>query len=203
MDNDNSPDQQPTTQDLWTIPKPDWRRWKSKPQVRLWQAIALLCDLAPESLESTFPPGTLDKIFNQRPQPFDNLVALAKSNLRSDGLLKPISLNIESTEESEIALSTVAAWAKSFGIAIPNDFPDNATKKNQSLEEKPLGERERTTLLTLIAALAQEAHIDIKMTSKAAGLIETLTSGMGARIAARTIEDHLKRIPVALEKRGQ
>lgn len=69
-------------------------------------------------------------------------------------------------------------------------------------EGSPLKEQERTTLLTLIAALCDDARLDITKPSKAASAIEDLTSRIGARVAARTIEEHLKRIPVALQKRA-
>lgn len=66
---------------------------------------------------------------------------------------------------------------------------------------KPLATRERDTLLTIIAALCKEAKIDIKTPSKAGDLIESLTDSMGAPVARRTIEEHLKKIPNALETR--
>ena len=69
--------------------------------------------------------------------------------------------------------------------------------------DRPLGERERTTLLTIIAALALEAEIDISKPSKAGGIIETRTIELDARVSARSIEDHLKRIPEALERRSK
>lgn len=67
--------------------------------------------------------------------------------------------------------------------------------------DRPLGERERATLLTIIAALARHANIDVTRTSKAAQIIESLTSDLGAKIPARTAEEHLKRIEDALERR--
>ena len=69
--------------------------------------------------------------------------------------------------------------------------------------DKPLMARERATLLTIIAALAKEANIDIAKASKAGSIIEVLTEKLDARVSARAIEDHLKRIPDALERRGK
>jgi hypothetical protein len=69
-------------------------------------------------------------------------------------------------------------------------------------EKKPLGKRERDTLLIIIAALARMAQIDLKKPSKAAANIEGETERMGARVSERTILDHLHRIPEALEDRG-
>lgn len=68
---------------------------------------------------------------------------------------------------------------------------------------KPLGPRERTTLLTIAAALAQMAKVNIAKPSSAAASIERQTELMGSRVAARTIEEHLKRMPEALATRQQ
>lgn len=67
--------------------------------------------------------------------------------------------------------------------------------------QESLSTRERTTLLIIVAALAEEAKIKLDKPSKAAALIENLTVRIGARVAARTIEEHLKGIPDARERR--
>ena len=70
--------------------------------------------------------------------------------------------------------------------------------------DRPLKERERATLLTIIAALAKTAEIDVSQPSKAGGQIEALTiEVLRIRIPARTVENHLKAIPDALERRGK
>lgn len=69
--------------------------------------------------------------------------------------------------------------------------------------KRPVERRERTTLLVIIAALAKLANVDVAKASKAAASIESQTALMGARIAARTIENHLKRIPEALENKAE
>jgi hypothetical protein len=66
--------------------------------------------------------------------------------------------------------------------------------------ERPLGQRERDTLLVIIASLADLPKVDVKKHSKAALAIQSQAARMGVRVGARTIEDHLKRIPDALEK---
>ena len=68
--------------------------------------------------------------------------------------------------------------------------------------ERPLKRRERDSLLVIIAALAELNGIDVKRPSKAAVEIESATIQKGARISARAIEDHLRRIPDALERKG-
>jgi hypothetical protein len=67
--------------------------------------------------------------------------------------------------------------------------------------DRTLGTSERNTLLTIIAALAKEAKINIEPPGKAAGFIEGLTNSMGAPVSKRAIEEHLKKIPNALETR--
>lgn len=69
--------------------------------------------------------------------------------------------------------------------------------------DRPVGRRERSTLLVIIAALAKLARVDIAKASSAAVAIENETVLMGARVAARTIEEHLKRIPEALENKAE
>ena len=67
--------------------------------------------------------------------------------------------------------------------------------------DKPLGTHERNTLLTIIAALAKSAKIDTKQHGKAAQYIAGLTDELGASVSKRAIEEHLKKIPDALETR--
>jgi hypothetical protein len=69
--------------------------------------------------------------------------------------------------------------------------------------ERPVARRERSTLLVVIAALAKLARIDVSKVSSAATRIETLTASMGARVAARTIENHLRRIPDAVDNKTE
>jgi hypothetical protein len=66
--------------------------------------------------------------------------------------------------------------------------------------DKPVEQRERTSLLAIIAALAELAKLDVTKPSSAAVAIESQTVLMGARVASRTIENHLKLIPEALER---
>ena len=69
--------------------------------------------------------------------------------------------------------------------------------------EKPLERRERTTLLVIIAALAELAKIDVTKPTSAGATIESQTALMGAEVSSRAIQNHLKLIPEALERRGK
>jgi hypothetical protein len=91
------------------------------------------------------------------------------------------------------------------GVFMPNEVARvEALSDDQSAVqalEKPLSVRERTTLLTIIAALAKHGKIDIKECGKSAQFISGLTDQIGAHVSKRAIEDHLKKIPDALEVR--
>jgi len=81
--------------------------------------------------------------------------------------------------------------------------PQTEPLTEKASAEKPLGERERVTLLTIIAALCNEASIDTSKPTAAGVTIASLTETLGAPVAARTIEEHLRRIPEAVERRSK
>ncbi len=99
---------------------------------------------------------------------------------------------------------TIDHWLKEKGYESPYPFMRANRKTNQQAEEeRPVTTKERTTLLTLIGLLAEEAKIDYSRPSKAASTIASLAEIKGVQIAQRTIEEYLKKIPDALEKRGK
>lgn len=71
------------------------------------------------------------------------------------------------------------------------------------IDSKLLGARERSTLLTIIGALAKEAKVDISKPSKAATFIEGLTNELGAPVSKRSIEEHLKTVSAAVASRSK
>ena len=92
-------------------------------------------------------------------------------------------------------------WARVI-IAERNDLLDrNASLAAQVKENEPLDTRERNTLLTIIAALCNEAKIDHTKPAKAAGLIQSTAARRGVAIGETPIEGHLKKIPDALATR--
>ena len=74
---------------------------------------------------------------------------------------------------------------------------------NKDNQEKLLSNRERNTLLIIIAALAKEAKVDILKPSKAGELIANMTDLLGVSISATSIESKLKEIPNAIECRAK
>ena len=69
----------------------------------------------------------------------------------------------------------------------PNSFPYVA-------DEKPLDARERTTLLLIIAALAQHAKLDLSHPSKASQVIAAELEIIGESRDPKTISTHLKAV---------
>jgi hypothetical protein len=125
-------------------------------------------------------------------------------NAVSLGLLIPVDRRSPGPGNDLLVPTAVVAWART------RDAPDrsipeqlrNISPAESDREATPLGKRERDTLLIIIAALAKAANIDTSKPSKAAGEIEELTVEIGARVSARAIEDHLNRIPGAVEDRS-
>ena len=58
--------------------------------------------------------------------------------------------------------------------------------------DKPLGLRERTTLLIIIAALAKEAKVDVSKPVKSGHIISNLVAATGFKVAPNTVAGHLR-----------
>lgn len=125
MSDDLRADLERENQTLWGTPKPDWGIWNTKRHARLWQAVALLCDLSPESLEFRHPPGTRDELLGRFTSKFANLLELAKSGIAA-GSLKVLKLDLENTENSDIDMTTFVTWAHGKGYPIPPNYPLSA-----------------------------------------------------------------------------
>ena len=187
--------------DPWAVPPVDWDKWGKLGIVRIWQAAALSCNVPPESISFQDTKGNLYSAIRNVPLYVSELIDLAKSAIAS-GKLRAKSLDGSTVENCEVDLIEFSSWVCDIGKKLPPEFPRSAQTTIEPVPETSLGERERTTLLILIAALAKEARIDVTKVSKAVGLIEDLTHQLGTRVAARTIEDHLKRIPKAINKKS-
>ena len=81
--------------------------------------------------------------------------------------------------------AAVIAWAA-------REYPDTFVYAGDAGEERELDTRERTTLLSIIAALAEIAKLDLKATPQAADSIASALRHLGVEKDKRTIEKHLK-----------
>lgn len=82
-----------------------------------------------------------------------------------------------------------------------NEYSNN-NNNNQSKNEKPLSTTERSSLLTIIAALCDCSAIDINQRG-AAKRIEEITEEFGYRVSNDTISRVIKQIPEVLEARSK
>jgi hypothetical protein len=197
MSMDNSNGQSAYDPLLPRYEKPDWSYWETVAGIKLWEAVALAVNIDPRSFYS-FGERQLDKFFNRnQPPSFTKLLALALANVAVGGVLKPPSLDLESPEgfeESEVKIARFIKWAKSLNLELPANFPGTTRVALATNVEIQLDGSERSSLLALIAILADQAKIDISQPSKAASLIQSLVEHMGARISAGAIAGHLKRV---------
>lgn len=99
--------------------------------------------------------------------------------------------------------SLIQTLAESLGVRISIGTIVTHLKRISKVEISAFSEKERITLLIVIAALCKQLSLDISNPSIAAGFIENLTMRNGTHIAASTIEDYLKRIPEVLDKRSR
>lgn len=197
MTNDHQPDLvREENEKLWGLKKPDWGYWEEFGEVQLWQAASLACDVDPRALVLDGVP--IIRFIHGFPQAVSELLGLAKANIGAGGKLKVPKSN-EPLEARKVSLVNFGQWAVSVGIDLPPEFPGKPEAKTV-VEETALGERERTTLLVIIAALAKELRLDISQPSKTAISIEALIGKMGASVSARAIENHLNRASMAVEK---
>ena len=79
-------------------------------------------------------------------------------------------------------------------------FIQQMPPKSSDALDKPLGEKERTTLLVIIGALAEKAKIDVLHPTTAAKTIMRYVELLGAKLSRQTIERKLKLVPDAVEK---
>ena len=78
--------------------------------------------------------------------------------------------------------------------------PTPSAPKSADALDKPLKERERTTLLAIIAAMAAEAKIDLSHPTTVASSVVARLQLMGIRLGQTTVEGHLKKVIEASEK---
>jgi hypothetical protein len=122
-----------TTAKPVTFYRPNWQMWRRTPVAKLWEAVALSCDLEPECLIQYFPVGTPpdEKSGDQRFNPefcpaevieFQHLLEIAKRNVWKGGKLR-VEESSSKELNSKVRLSDFAEFARSIGRALPADYP--------------------------------------------------------------------------------
>lgn len=186
-----------------------WGEMHTTGLVPLWYAPLLFCSEPGEPLGFLDDDRRTIKVGRCLPR-WVELVARAveRGELRArepDGL-SVLDPDEPVTPDCLLAWPELDEWAKD-RHRLPAGFLTMNELKNQSRPvnplDKPLRDVERRTLLTIIAALAQDAKIDITHYEAAGAVIEKLTDEIGAHVDAGTIARHLKKIPDALEARAK
>jgi hypothetical protein len=137
----------------WGLRKPNWDNWKSVKQARLWQAVALACDLDPANFQ-LFEQPQLARLLKEPPRQFEDLLGLARASIGANGVLKLISRSDEGLEESEVKFTNFATWLKSIQYPVPAQFPWQPESFTLSNLDWPWG-RHETHLLRKLAGAAQ------------------------------------------------
>lgn len=136
-------------------------------------------------------------------------VGIAAGNLAPRGEL-PIADGTANAERTVVKVADFVTWARGLGWALHDEFPQpNAAGdypvapeglRNGDSEDKPLGKRERDTLLTIIAAFCKYESLDPKERGLAAKIAQ-MTQDLGAPVTDDTIRAVLAQIPDAVESR--
>lgn len=130
---------------------------------------------------------------------FENALSAADS-FRSGLEIGEIDVDAEVNELRRIADLDDAIAERFTELLRENLALKNAAQARAPIDRQ-LKDRERNTLLTIIAVLCKEAKLDHTKSAKAAGLIQSTAAEMGISIGETTIEGHLKKIPDALGTR--
>ena len=147
---------------------------------------------------------------NQAQLPFIDITGIDGAWVKRDKVqcqLEPMrsSTGIYSTSPSALSSGCVLGVLRKALDDLAEKMPTpSAPDSADALDKpKPLGERERATLLSIIAALAEKAKIDLSQNSKAAAFIEAMTARIGLRVAVRTVENKLKDIKKLRDRSGK
>lgn len=74
-------------------------------------------------------------------------------------------------------------------------------KESTRAIDEPLATRTRRTLLCIIGALASTQKLDLAEPYKAGVVLETALAELGVKVGHRSIGDHLKQVPEAMDSR--
>lgn len=137
----------------WSIPKPQWDDWTRKARCRLWQAVALACDVDPKVYEPhglvANPPA--DALIAPVPGNVQTLVALAQIAVGS-GLLKVSQIDASNLMQCEVDLSAFATWLRTLGHKTPGDFPWTPNELSTGAFQWPWGSYQTKDLHVLAQA---------------------------------------------------
>lgn len=179
----------------------DWSFWGKHGRLPLVDVILLSVDLTPETEPRSTPTG-LEKL-----QLFKNALD-AKNYRRLDRRARIVLSSVEDLRfadgdtgglASAVRLRDFREFADVKGLGLPSDFPPASRSAPQI---KDLTAKERTTLLSIIGGIAKATEFDISQPTVAAKAIVKALDENGAKIGQRTVENALKAVADAIERKG-
>jgi hypothetical protein len=182
--------------------KPDWAYWVNQADVTVSNAVVLSCDVDPRFVEGE-ESGYIREDELTLSVECERRFAFVHSHMNAQTL--EVVRRGADRQIPYVVLAEFRAWGES--LPSPLSFPEEVPKLIEKAlppaipDDKPLGERERASLLCIIGALAKMAPLDISQPYKAASQVEATLSEEGVTLAPRTIGDHLKAVPEALHSR--
>jgi len=175
--------------------KTDFEHWARMPSWSGDEVSALLVGLDPRKVS-----GVLSKIGE----------AAARSDIAQrfgevQAILKRGNASSFFTPERYLHPADAIAWARRFEIPVPRELEAAVIRMwaepdpEPGVAPKPLDERERTTLLCIIGALARQQGIDISQHMKAGDTVAAIAPEL--QLSGRTIGEKLKLVREAMERR--
>jgi thiol-disulfide isomerase/thioredoxin len=128
-------------------PKPRWEEWLQSPRIRLYQAVALSCDLRPAKILLARKNPLKHKIAPERCREYRRRLRVALRNL-GDGL-QPVEVEAPKSR-CWIKLAEFRAWAVGMEWTLPDQF-------RSTTDDQPIGwpwGKHNTELLTRLKEAA-------------------------------------------------
>jgi len=188
--------------------------WKNVGRCELWEAVVLTLGHEPRFFEfhpesgrelivaaihlAFMPENAAYQTGLELVDEIHDRLVVAKSNA---GKKFKIGESYRSVSHAAVDLAEFGRWAEGVWPPLPPGFPSDEVPPVDATQ-MPLATKERTSLLVVIAALAKRADIAWEQPTMAAKTIaETARDELGVRIGARTIEEILKKIDEALDRK--
>ena len=137
----------------WSTSKPNWNDWSRVSRCRLWEAVALACDVDPVIFQpyGLTADAAVDSVLTPEPESVRNLIDIAKIAVAS-GTLRTIKVKISNTMQSEIELSSFTAWLQAIGYKPPDGYFWTASRLEEGSHQWPWGSYQTASLQLLAQA---------------------------------------------------
>jgi len=94
-------------------------------------------------------------------------------------------------------------WKERYLELVESRNEESEARSKYNASHQSLETRERNVLLTIIAVLCREQKLDYTKHAKSAGLISEMANRVGLKVSESAIENHLRRVPAAVESRSK